>query len=291
MMRFQRLFYGMAALLAVAITVSITGYGTPNQMDDSVRSGKDAPAERESLVMTYPVGNTISVKFVGTDRLPRAIGEAKVARKKDATEIEIGLDEMKPAKWFGGDYNTYVLWAVSLEGQATNLGEFILNRSRSKLRVKTPLTAMGLFVTAEPHFMVSKPSTFVVLENARPAEDPADGTIPVQRVRYRGFEGTYFAGRESLANVSESTAETSPELQEAETAIELAMRAGADRHAIAELEKARDSLKQARTIAAQIEKERRDMVSMGREAVRLALEAQRLAEERSTPAALDTDRK
>ena len=99
---------------------------------------------------------TLSIKFKGTERLPKASGEAKVERKKGTTEIEIELDEMKPATGFGGDYATYVLWVVSPEGQVDNAGEFILQGNRSKLNVSTPLTTFGLFVTAEPHFLDRK---------------------------------------------------------------------------------------------------------------------------------------
>jgi hypothetical protein len=53
------------------------------------------------LAGTYPEGKTISVKFSGTERLPRASGEAKVERKRGITEIEVELDEMKPAYYFG----------------------------------------------------------------------------------------------------------------------------------------------------------------------------------------------
>ena len=103
---------------------------------------------RQIRALTYPEGPTISVKFQGTSRLPRASGEAKVERKKGMTEIEIELDELKPAKAFGGDYNTYVLWSVSPEGHVDNVGEFILQGNRSKLDVSTPLETFGMLVEA-----------------------------------------------------------------------------------------------------------------------------------------------
>jgi len=60
------------------------------------RAGFAGP-ERQILALTYPEGPTLSVRFAGTSRLPEASGEAKVERKHGTTEIEIELDEMKPA--------------------------------------------------------------------------------------------------------------------------------------------------------------------------------------------------
>src|SRR3990172_1533570 len=98
---------------------------------------------RSALGLTYPEGVTIGIKFKGTDRLPDASGEAKVERKRGMTEVEIELDEMKPASYFGGDIATYVLWIVSPEGHVDNTGEFVLEGNRSKLNVSTPLETFG----------------------------------------------------------------------------------------------------------------------------------------------------
>ncbi|HSL71136.1 MAG TPA: hypothetical protein VK864_12900, partial [Longimicrobiales bacterium] len=99
--------------------------GVSGVAQEKVQIVKPVTAVRHSLGLTYPEGTTLSVKFRGTERLPKASGEAKVETKKGATEIEIELDEMKPAYYFGGDYNCYVLWIASPEGHVDNAGEFI----------------------------------------------------------------------------------------------------------------------------------------------------------------------
>src|SRR4030095_8602590 len=66
---------------------------------------------------------------------------------------------------FGPEFLTYVMWAITPEGRATNMGEIILNGTKSKLDVNTALQAFGLIVTAEPYFAVSQPSDAVVMEN------------------------------------------------------------------------------------------------------------------------------
>jgi len=242
---------------------------------------------RQILALTYPEGPTIGVKLEGTSRLPGARGEAKVERKKGATEIEIELDEMKPASLFGGDYNTYVLWIVSPEGKVDNLGEFILQGNRSKLNVSTPLETFGVFVTAEPHSLVSLPSRFVVMENTRPTDEIRP--LKVSSIEYRGFDGIYNFLNESLAQAAEAKGEVRAHLEAARTAVVLAERAAAEKFAAAELTRAREALRRAEAEVASGASSGRQML-LGQEVVRLAVEAQDLAEERALEAGLKAER-
>ena len=65
----------------------------------------------------------------------------------------------------GAEYLTYVMWAITPEGRANNLGEVLLNGTKSKLNVTTELQSFGLMVTAEPYYAVTQPSDVVVMEN------------------------------------------------------------------------------------------------------------------------------
>ena len=106
------------------------------------------------------------VDFAGTALQPKAYGEAKVETKKGYTEIEVEFDDLEPANKFGPEFLTYVLWAVSPEGRASNLGEILLDKTADgKLNVTTELQAFGMIVTAEPYFAVTQPSDVVVMEN------------------------------------------------------------------------------------------------------------------------------
>jgi outer membrane protein OmpA-like peptidoglycan-associated protein len=122
--------------------------------------------ERTTKAINYRHrGGATTVDFRGTMLLPRARGEAKVESKQGYIEIEVEFDALQPANRFGPEYLTYVMWAITPEGRATNLGEVILNGTKSKLNVTTELQAFGLIVTAEPYFAVSQPSDLVVMEN------------------------------------------------------------------------------------------------------------------------------
>ncbi len=242
----------------------------------------------ESLALTFPEGKTISVKLRGNDRLPKANGEAKVERKKGATEIEVELDEMKPATSFGGDYNTYVLWSVSPQGGASNLGEFVLSGNRSKLNVSTRLQNFGLFVTAEPHFLVKSPSRFVVMEMVR--ANTLGVPFETAKILYRGNEGTYRADRESLANVPEAKSEIRSDVAQARTAIRLAAAARADELASKEFAQAQLVLQQTEEAARGGVKNER-VRQLAKQTVQRAYEAQLLSEQRAIERALEAERK
>ena len=104
--------------------------------------------------------------FAGTALMPSASGQANVESKKGYIEIEVEFDNLQKPTMFGNEYLTYILWAISPEGRAVNLGEVLVGGNRrSKLDVTTDLQAFALIVTAEPYYAVRQPSNVVVLEN------------------------------------------------------------------------------------------------------------------------------
>jgi outer membrane protein OmpA-like peptidoglycan-associated protein len=239
------------------------------------------PAQRTLPAFTFTEGRTVKVRLQGTDRLPGAQGEARIERKRGRTEIEIRLRDMKSALLFGGDYNTYVLWTVSPEGLVYNSGEFILRGSNSELNASSPLLTFGLFVSAEPHFLVDVPSRFLVLEVVRDSQDAA---APLPVIPYREVDRGYTALRETLANEQQTQGEFRVDRQQAMTAVALAERAEAERHAPQELTQARDALR--RTIAA-MGRDPEEISVLAHHTVRLAVEARRLALERARQSAID----
>src|SRR5678815_771887 len=63
------------------------------------------------------------IDFRGTPLMPLAIGEAKVQGKKGVIDIDAKFDKLESPAQFGPEYMTYVLWAITPEGRATNLGD------------------------------------------------------------------------------------------------------------------------------------------------------------------------
>src|SRR6059036_205383 len=172
-MRFQ-LFFGIALLgLVPARLAAQTPTETPRQV--RVQRGGDNPiykitinvVERQTSAVNYRHrGGSTRLDFRGTPLLPDAHGEAEVEGRKGYMEIKAELKDLQPASRFGPEYLTYVLWAISPEGRAVNLGEVLLNGDNSKLHVSSDLQAFGMVVTAEPYFSVTQPSDVVVMQNA-----------------------------------------------------------------------------------------------------------------------------
>ena len=110
--------------------------------------------------------NSTEIDLLGTVLVANAKGEARVKSEDGAIQITAHVKNLPPASTFGGEFLTYVLWGISPEGRATNLGEIILEHGKGKVTVSEKLQTFGLVVTAEPYFAVSQPSDVVVMENA-----------------------------------------------------------------------------------------------------------------------------
>jgi len=124
-------------------------------------------------------GGPTQIDFQGTVLLPRAKGEAVVESKSGRTEIDARLEHLESPARFGPEYLTYVLWAITPEGHAKNLGEVMANASdNAHLHVTTDLQVFGLIVTAEPYSSVRLPSDVVVAEN-RVRLDTIGSTQPI----------------------------------------------------------------------------------------------------------------
>lgn len=112
------------------------------------------------------LSGSVEIDFKGTVLSPSATGVASIKNKAGVTKIEAEFENLASPTQFGPEYLTYIFWAISPDGKATNLGELIVKNGKSEIETKTPLQALSLLVTAEPYFAVSQPSNVVVLENA-----------------------------------------------------------------------------------------------------------------------------
>jgi outer membrane protein OmpA-like peptidoglycan-associated protein len=194
-----------------------------------------------------------NIDFRGTVLLPMAKGGAIVESKAGRTEIDVHFDHLLAPTRFGRECLTYVLWAITPDGHARNLGEILAGGSdKAHLQVTTELQAFGLIVTAEPYAAVRLPSDVVVLEN-QPRPDTIGGTEPIQakyellprgHYVYNVQEGEALAGA-SAARLSQDQYQSVVELYEARNAVQIAEAAEAGHYAPDTLGKARDLLVQA----------------------------------------------
>jgi outer membrane protein OmpA-like peptidoglycan-associated protein len=229
---------------------------------------------------------TTSIDFQGTDLLPTARGLARVASKQGRIAIEVEFQGLQPASKNGAEYLTYVLWAITPEGRTANLGEVLLNGSRSKLDVTTELQVFGLIVTAEPYYAVSQPSDLVVMENIVRADtvgkvEPIDAKYELlQRGQYQRLANPLALKIDRRQPI---------ELYEARNAVQIARSMGADKFAPETFQKAEKSLAQAE--AYQTRNAGRKPVAMtSREAVQMAEDSRVIAVKRQEEEALNTAR-
>ncbi len=227
--------------LALVVCLScVLGLGAP------VLSQSDVP--RQTVAITYPLDETISVKFRGTTLLPRLKGEAKVRRAgRRGTRVELSLDDLTRASELGGIYTTYLLWAISPDGRVDNLGEIKRSGSgfiNSKLDVTTPLQTFALIVTAEPHFLMKIPSRMVVMENL-PPQRTGGSQIATINVQYIGNSSDYFRDNRVPEIADRDYHDTPVSLLGARQALNLAKFAGANQDAPAESQQADEDLQAA----------------------------------------------
>jgi outer membrane protein OmpA-like peptidoglycan-associated protein len=171
--------------------------------------------------------------FEGTSLLPGAKGEAKVTSERGKIAIDAHFDGLTPANGFGREYLTYVLWAISPDGRAQNLGEVLPENTKNNIKVTTALQSFGLIITAEPYFSVTEPSDVVVLQNViRP--DKTNGVMEKVEANYSLLpRGMYAetAGSRTVANPITRNERSPLELYEADNAVRIAQDAGADKYA------------------------------------------------------------
>ncbi|HWT03254.1 MAG TPA: OmpA family protein [Pyrinomonadaceae bacterium] len=239
---------------------------------------------RESVAITYPLDQSVTVKFRGTTLLPRLKGEAKVRRAgRRGTRVELSVEDLPRANELGGVYTTYVLWAVSPEGRVDNLGEikrggsFLVN---SKLDVTTPLQTFALILTAEPHFLVRTPSRMVVLENL-PPQRLGDADVQTANVQYLGNTSDYFNDARVPDIADADYRKTPVSLLGARQAINLARYAGATRDAREELQEAEAQLELAEN-AWRLKQPEAEIDAAARRATSLGVRAEEAAEARKS---------
>jgi hypothetical protein len=191
------------------------------------------------------------IDFKGTVLMSDARGEAVVQSRQGVVQVRARFDHVAPPTGFGPSYLTYVLWAISPDGRAQNLGELVLDGSnKGKLDVSTNLQAFALLVTAEPYFAVTRPSDVVVMENeVRP---DTVGSVEQVDAKYELLPRKPFVYDIHPANgipegqkLSKDDYEATLALYEAQNAIQLAKAAGAEQYAPDVFQKAQQLYQQA----------------------------------------------
>ena len=222
------------ALAVATLVVTLVAAASPVSADrasviERVRAAKVAPLtivevkERDGQILSYRhLAGATEVSMRGTRRAADARIKLKVGSRPGFVELDInrnGVSGLQPAHLLGKDFLTYVLWAVSVDGKASNLGEITFEGDRPvAVNVTTTYQTFWLMVTAEPNYAVVDPSPVVVLYSTRSGE-PDKGAIPIDRplfyfTHYSSYESARAAAPPDIPN----------QLLQARKAVELSSR-------------------------------------------------------------------
>jgi len=289
-------FLAIPALSVAILTAQVTPNPTQSNQSNQVVTLDRQPLYKVTVVSRTAKainyrhrGGATKINFEGTALLPKAHGEAKVESKQGYIEIEVEFRNLEPASKFGPEYLTYVMWGVSPEGRAVNLGEVLLNGTSSKLDVSSELQAFGLIVTAEPYFAVTQPSDVVVMENV--VRQDTLGKVEEIDAKYELLQrGQYVfnVDKSQIKPYNLSDAKVPIELYEARNAVQIARWAGADKYATDSYQKAVASLRQAEDY--HVRKQKKPTSMIAREAVQTAEDSRVIALRRIEQEKLDMER-
>jgi outer membrane protein OmpA-like peptidoglycan-associated protein len=271
-------------LLAAAIALSLSALAQTNSPTTlTVEPMSPTPTFRVTVVSRsvqavnyqHRSGAT-KLDFAGTDLMPSANGQAKVESKKGYIEIEVEFGNLLKPTTFGHEYLTYILWAISPEGRAINLGEILVgSNNRSKLDVTTDLQAFALVVTAEPYYAVRQPSNVVVIENV--VRENTKGTTEALSTKHDflargGYIPTGYKFDPVVLN-----SRLPLEYFEARNALRIAESEGAKRYAQDSYQHAVNLMNNADEYALQNHVPQKQLIAVAREVVQTAEDARAIA--------------
>src|SRR5215831_14663332 len=131
-------------------------------------AGNDPAISKVNRIMTfsYPMESSGIMYLSPTTPLPHTAGTVRVVRGSIAINIDVLVDHLPPAQNLGENFNAYVVWLISPDGEIRNVGELTLNGDSGILHTTTNWGAFGIFVTAEPDNCETCPGPVVLANDA-----------------------------------------------------------------------------------------------------------------------------
>src|SRR5215467_5430734 len=127
-----------------------------------------------SLLMAPPKSVVVVVVTLAKGGLTLPLqpaGRADLRRDPTMTRILVEIEKLQPPSTLGAGLNSYVVWAISPEGDIENVGELAMEKDKGHLETTTRFDQVGLLVSAEPHYMVDRPSAAVVYRSQNPKNE------------------------------------------------------------------------------------------------------------------------
>ena len=220
-------------------------------------------------------GTTVDLKSTGL--IAAATGEAKVEARAAVTMVEAKVKGLALPTPLGTEFMAYVVWAVSPEGRAINLGEIRPNNGgQGTLKATTQLQSFSLFVTAEPYAAVRQPSEMLVLENDI-RSNTKGRLFPVDD--YKLMKRSQYQVRDNPLALSLDLKNVPLEMYQARNAVEIARTQGAGTYAPEIFSKAEGGLELAENALTR-KASKQQIISLARQTAQSSEDARALTAER-----------
>ena len=262
----KSLYLMMWTVPALALGLPATLAAQQLERDVSVVS-EDVEGRLEGF--SFQEGPESKLDFHGTAIALAAYGDGEVEFQEGRARVDVSVRKL-PDPWTLGPFSTYVLWAVTADGRANNLGSLEVSGGRGSLEASTSLSQFALIVSAEPHFAVTAPSKYLVLRSLGRRIKGRSVMIPglTERIDYAGLSRQPY----------DPDARTPLDLVQARYALDIARGAQADKFAADEFKQAEKLLAKAETaLASKKRKIRKTVPLLARDAVQMGEDARRQA--------------
>jgi len=226
-----------------------------------------AAAEVQLTALTLQAGNPVDINFAKTNRAPsRATMQASLLYDSGQTSVKLSFEKMEPAVLFAGDISAFVLWAVTIDGTAENLGEVVVDKrdASGSAQYNTGKRVLALMVTAEPFATTTKPAELVIFTSGEVRAKLVQNTP----FAFKNFQTDVKFALDSISGVQYN--DTTPvAVKQAKKALEIAERI----NAAAVNPKAMDGAKSAFAKAESSSGNKKAMADSARVAAQLAAQA------------------
>jgi outer membrane protein OmpA-like peptidoglycan-associated protein len=286
-MKLRNWFFTAAFLVSVALPLL-----AQERVQERVVDGRVVwvLAERNAIAIKYPDNKSSNVDMRGVGSTANVTGRAEAKRADGRTRIKLRINNLSHPQSLGSFYTTYVIWAITPEGQADNLGELPQTRDRTReIEVTTPQQNFALIVTAEPHGLVRYPGPLIVAENI--IRSDTRGEVSSSQIAYRGDPGVFYVVTTSDRAPLQPDYTTPLNVLGARRAVEIARRANAQEFAATELQEAERRLAALEQLWPPNNSRPERFNGEAREVMRLAEVARAAAVERFAQARLDAERR
>ena len=263
-------------MIALCVAAALSG-GTATLAFAQGVERSEAIASSDALsqisMFSYRDGPKSGLLLRGTPLAATAEGKIEVEYQNNNARISAEVQDL-PEPGSLGPYTTYVLWAVTPDGRATNQGVISgIEGGDGQLETQYGASQFALIVTAEPHFAVTIPSTMMVLYNVGDDVKGAESKVTTltERVDYARLAGAQLS--------PPVTNDANPvEVVQARYAIAIARAAGAERFGSDAYVTAKQKLAAAESaLAGDRGSERKTAPGLAREAVIAGEDARRAA--------------